>query len=128
MNPQKAFTYRVLRCLLLLLLAVGFNRLTDDAAMASPGRILVVNTELPGKANGDPVRIDQALRNAGALHTRIITWPILTDNFLKSYRPSAIILSGQGTPWTDYNQTDLANLCGVLRRTKCLMLGTCGEH
>ena len=96
--------------------------------MASPGRILVVNTELPGKANGGLVRIDQALHNAGALHTRIVTWPILTDNFLKSYRPSAIILSGQGTPWTDYNQTDLANLRGVLRRTECLMLGTCGEH
>jgi len=89
---------------------------------------LVINTELPGKANGDPLRIYRALHNAGARQTRIIVWTDLTDNFLKSYKPSAIVLSGQGTPWSDYNQKDLTRLCGVLRRTQCLILGICGGH
>lgn len=128
MNLQKTYTGHIRRCLLLFILAVGLSRLTLDVATAGPSHILVVNTELPGKANGDPLRIDRALHNAGARQTRIIRWSILTDNFLKSYKPSAIVLSGQGTPWNDYNQIDLARLCGVLRRTQCPILGICGGH
>lgn len=128
MNQQTNLTVRIIRCFLLFILAFGLSRLTVGAVMAGPSRILVINTELPGKANGDPLRIYRALHNAGARQTRIIVWTDLTDNFLKSYKPSAIVLSGQGTPWSDYNQKDLTRLCGVLRRTQCLILGICGGH
>ena len=128
MKRQNIFTNSLGRCFLLFLLVVSLHVLSVGAALAAPGRILVVNTELPGKANGDPIRIDRALHAVGAHQTKIVSWSALTDNFLKSYHPSAIVLSGQSTPWTDYDQIKLTRLCGVLRRTQCPVLGICGGH
>ena len=129
MKSQPKLTGHIQRFLCLLVLTLGFTLLAGNAAIAlEPSRVLIVDTELPGRANGDPARIDRALHSAGARQTRIITWAALTDGFLSFYRPSAIVLSGQGTPWNNYNQTDLTRVYGVLRRTQRPMLGICGGH
>jgi len=129
MNYQTKLICSIQRAVCLLVIILGFILLAGDSAIAlEPSRVLIVDTELPGKTNGDPARIDRALHSAGAKQTRIITWSALTDDVLSSYRPSAIVLSGQGTPWNNYNQADLTRVYGVLRRTQRPMLGICGGH
>ena len=74
MNYQTKLICSIQRGVSLLVMILGFNLLAGDSAIAlEPSRVLIVDTELPGKTNGDPARIDRALHSVGARQTRIIT-------------------------------------------------------
>jgi GMP synthase (glutamine-hydrolysing) len=110
-----------------LLLAIGIL-LLSAARVAAAGQLFIVDTERAGNANGDTARIETALRHAGAERMRTIHFSKVSAAFLAKEKPSALILSGQATPWTEYPQRETAAFFEGLRQYSGPILGICGGH
>lgn len=130
------------RALVLLFVILAFTSVTRSSAGAQklPSRdgadappqprsgILVVDIEKKGKANRGPLGIRKAFIAAGAARVSVIHYSQLTPLFLKKHRPQAVVLSGQGTPWWEYDAADVARISKVLREIRIPVLGICGGH
>jgi GMP synthase (glutamine-hydrolysing) len=90
--------------------------------------ILLVDNTIEG-AGSSPREIRSALERIEP-HLRVVTEPFqnVTPEFVRSLRPSHIILSGQSHPWDKYERKDLAGVFYVIREARQPILGVCGGH
>ena len=90
--------------------------------------MLIIDTERKGKANKGVALIEQSLRKAGARSTLVVHSWQLNRQLLDKHNPGALVLTGQGTPWWEYDQKEVAREAAVLRQADLPMLGICGGH
>lgn len=95
---------------------------------AAAGGILIVNTERGGTQNRGLAKIHSAIRMAGATQVRSVHFLEVTATSLAKEKPSALILSGQATRWTEYPRQETAAFFEALRRYPGPILGICGGH
>jgi GMP synthase (glutamine-hydrolysing) len=55
-------------------------------------------------------------------------YPRVTRQRLKEWGIQALIISGCGADWSEYNETDLAEMYRIIRAADLPILGLCGGH
>lgn len=88
--------------------------------------ILLVDNTIEGQGSS-PREIRSALQQIEP-DLRVVTEPYanITPEFVKSLKPSHIILSGQSHPWDEYSSESLAGVFYVIRTAPQPILGVCG--
>lgn len=88
--------------------------------------ILLVDNTIEGQGSS-PREIRSALHQIEP-DLRVVTEPYanITPEFVKSLKPSHIILSGQSHPWDEYSSESLAGVFYVIRTAPQPILGVCG--
>ncbi len=112
-------------CILLLGPVYTYGKNNHDVT----NRILIVNTNLHDyELNGyDSLKekIEGVVPNAAVY---ILHYEKVTRETIDAFGPIAIILGGQGTPWTCYPRQKLERICALIRRLNLPLLGICGGH
>ncbi len=90
--------------------------------------ILLVDNTIEG-IGSSPREIRAALERIEP-DMRVVTetFKNVTPEFVRTLRPSHIILSGQSHPWDKYEARDLAGVFYVIREARQPVLGVCGGH
>jgi len=88
--------------------------------------ILLVDNTIEGQGSS-PREIRSALQQIEP-DLRVVTEPYanITPEFVKTLKPSHIILSGQSHPWDEYSSESLAGVFYVIRTVPQPILGVCG--
>lgn len=88
--------------------------------------ILLVDNTIEGQGSS-PREIRSALQQIEP-DLRVVTEPYanITPEFVKTLKPSHIILSGQSHPWDEYSSESLAGVFYVIRTASQPILGVCG--
>ena len=88
--------------------------------------ILLVDNTIEGQGSS-PREIRSALQQIEP-DLRVVTEPYanITPEFVKTLKPSHIILSGQSHPWDEYSSESLAGVFYVIRTAPQPILGVCG--
>jgi GMP synthase (glutamine-hydrolysing) len=88
--------------------------------------ILLVDNTIEGRSSS-PREIRSALQQIEP-DLRVVTelFHNISPEFVKTLRPSYIILSGQSDPWDRYSTEELAGIFYVICNAPCPILGVCG--
>ena len=88
--------------------------------------LLLVDNTIEGQGSS-PREIRSALQQIEP-DLRVVTEPYanITPEFVKTLKPSHIILSGQSHPWDEYSPESLAGVFYVIRTAPQPILGVCG--
>jgi GMP synthase (glutamine-hydrolysing) len=88
--------------------------------------ILLVDNTIEGQGSS-PREIRSALQQIEP-DLRVVTEPYasISPEFVKTLKPSHIILSGQSHPWDEYSSESLAGVFYVIRTAPQPILGVCG--
>src|ERR1700704_7106254 len=88
--------------------------------------ILLIDNTIEGQGSS-PREIRSALQQIEP-GLRVVTEPFvnISPEFVKTLKPSHIILSGQSHPWDEYSPQSLAGVFYVIRTAPQPILGVCG--
>jgi GMP synthase (glutamine-hydrolysing) len=88
--------------------------------------ILLIDNTIDGQGSS-PREIRSALQQIEP-DLRVVTEPFqnISPEFVKTLKPSHIILSGQSHPWDQYSPESLAGIFYVIRTAPQPILGVCG--
>jgi GMP synthase (glutamine-hydrolysing) len=88
--------------------------------------ILLIDNTIDGQGSS-PREIRSALQQIEP-DLRVVTEPFqnISPEFVKTLKPSHIILSGQSHPWDQYSSESLAGIFYVIRTAPQPILGVCG--
>lgn len=101
----------------------------DSAPEIPVRKILVVNTEIDdkiGKSYKTIVGVLIALQPR--VKVDIVHYSKVDHLFVAAYKPEAVVLGPQGTPWWEYDQEKLEATRDAVRRYEGPVLGICGGH
>jgi len=90
--------------------------------------VCVINTSLSSSVDRSARRIAAAVTEISGLRTVIVHYSLASRGNMKRVRPVAIILSGQGDPWTSYRESSLRDVKSLIRAADYPLLGICGGH
>ena len=79
--------------------------------------ICIINTEKLAKSRGNGDNLKRVFSEIGACRCVEVHYSQITPAKLAKLHPAAVVLTGQGTPWTEYSDTELAGVCQALRDT-----------
>ncbi len=116
----------VLLWLVMFLLA---GTLSACGAKDAVPRILLVNTNLTASETRGYDLMESAIKNVlPDADIQMIHYEAVTEKDIEEMDPSAIILGGQLSPWTEYDPDKLAAFKQLIHNTDRPLLGICGGH
>jgi len=95
--------------------------------------VLLVDMERRPGATDEEVRerrreFAKALTEISGEECEVLNYTKVDPEVVRKLSPSAIVLSGQGTPWFEYPQGELEGIRRVVLEPPCKLLGICGGH
>ena len=94
----------------------------------SPTRALLLNINLSSRTREGSERLAEALMETGSgVRVRLVHWQDAGPRLMRSFRPHALILGPNGTPFARY-PTRFLTFLRWLKRRRGATLGVCGGH
>ena len=90
--------------------------------------VCIVNTEKRGKSPDNGESLGRTLSDLVPCDTEIIHYTEASAEKVAKLKPSVVLLTGQGTPWWEYTDTELEPIYSLLRGMSYPTLGICGGH